>query len=58
MLFHSGEKGYVSHLDHFGVKALSQFTATVTHQDRSIEIDVDKSSSLGTVIIIPVWTLT
>ena len=40
------------------MKALSQFTATVTHQDRSIEIDVDKSSSLGTVIIIPVWTLT
>lgn len=40
------------------MKALSQFTATMTHQDRAIEIDVDKSSSLEIIIVKPVWTLT
>lgn len=53
MPFYSGEDGLFSHLNHFGVKALPHFTATMSHQDRTIQIDVDQSSSL--VERVPSW---
>lgn len=43
---HHGDK-CLSHLNHFGVQALSQLTATMSQQNRAIYVDVDQSSCLG-----------
>lgn len=41
LVFHRGEGGYLSYLNHLGVEALSQLTATMNHHDRAIKVDMD-----------------
>lgn len=50
---HSGENGCLAHLDHFGVEALSNFTAAMSHQDRAIGVDVGEGGGLSGIIIKP-----
>lgn len=54
-MLHNGEHKGLPHLNHFGVQALSQLTAPVSHQNRAVQVDVDQSGGLGETTIAPVW---
>lgn len=52
---HDRENKSLSHLNHFGVQALSQLTAPMGQQNRAVQVDVDQSGGLGETTIAPVW---